>query len=127
MPLFMILLLPTMALAQQGRGGPPDMDAVMAELTRELELTEEQAGAVRELLETQNAESRKLMEEARASGQGREGMAGMRERMVEIREATSLEVKKILTAEQAARYEALQAERMERRRGGGPGGPPGGP
>ena len=126
MALCMVLVLPTLALAQQRRGGPPDMDAVMAELTQELELSSEQAGAIRELLEAQNTESRKLMEEARASGRGREAMAGMRERMTEIREATNAEVRKVLTEEQAARYEALQAERMERRRRG-PGGPPGGP
>lgn len=102
------------------------MDEVMAELTQELELSSEQSGAIRVLLEAQNAESRKLLEEARASGQGREGMAGMRERMTEIREATNAQVRKVLTEEQAARYEALQAERMERRPPG-PGGPPGGP
>lgn len=118
----LILLLPTIAFGQQRRGQGRDMDAVIVELTEKLELTEEQAGEIRELLEGQRQESRKLMEEARASGQGRAGMAGMRERMSEIRDATSAKVKEILTPEQAALYEELQAEQRERRPRG-PGGP----
>jgi Spy/CpxP family protein refolding chaperone len=98
------------------------MDAVMVELTEQLELTDEQAGEIRELLETQRVRSRELLEAARASGEGRSGMAGMREKMAEIREATSAAVNRILSAEQAALYEELQAEQRERRRGG-PGGP----
>lgn len=114
----LLLLLPAVAVGQQRRG--PDMDTVITELTEKLELTEEQAGEIRELLEVQRQESRKLIEEARASGEGRAGMAGMRERMREIRDATSTAVKEILTAEQVVVYEALQAEQRGRRpRGAG--------
>lgn len=118
----LVLLLPTIAFGQQRRGPERDMDAVIVELTEKLELTEQQAGEIRELLEAQRQESRELIEEARSSGQGRAGMAGMRERMSEIRDATSTAVKEILTAEQAVLYEELQAEQRERRPRG-PGGP----
>ena len=111
----MLLLLPALALGQQRGGGPPDLDVVMAELTEKLELTDEQAVEIRELLEIQTTESRTLIEEARASGQGRAGMAGMRERMVALREETDVAVEAILSEEQAVVYHELQVERAEER------------
>jgi hypothetical protein len=106
--------LPGLALAQQRRG--PDLDDTMAELTEKLELDEGQATQIRELLLVQNEESRRMMEEARASGQGRSAFGAMRERMQEMRQATDTKIKALLTETQAARYEEILAERAAARR-----------
>jgi hypothetical protein len=68
-----------------------------------------------------------MIEEARASGQGRSAFGAMRERMGELREGTHAKIKGILSAEQMASYEEFVAKReanRPRRRGQGP--PPGG-
>jgi len=119
--------LPGLAFGQQRRG--PDLDETMTELTQQLKLTDGQAGQIRELLAVQNEQSRKMIAEARASGQGRSAFGAMRERMREMREDTHKKIKALLTAEQAATYEKMLAEQAEIRRGpsgaSGPGGPPG--
>lgn len=122
----MIAALPALAFAQQRRG--PDLDATMVELTEQLELDETQAGQIRELLAAQQEEARKMIEEARASGQGRSAMSGMRDRMMGMRETTDTAIKVILTDEQTVTYEEIlverDAERRERQGGQrGPGGP----
>jgi len=117
-----------MAIAQQrpeGRG--QDLDQTMVELTEQLELNEQQAVQIRDLLAEQNEQSRKMIEEARASGQGRSAFGAMRERIGELREGTHARIKEILSAEQMAGYEEFVAKReanRPRRRGQGP--PPGG-
>lgn len=99
----------------------------MVELTEQLELNAEQAGQIRDLLDAQNEQSRELIEQARASGQGRSAFGAMRERMMELREGTDAKIKEILSAEQMARYEEIVAkQRTERRRRRGSGGAPGG-
>jgi len=110
----MIVSLPTLAFAQQRRG--PDLDATMVELTEQLELDEGQASQIRELLAAQQEEARKMIEEARASGQGRSAMSGMRERMMGMREATDTTIKAILSAEQTVKYEEMLATRTAERR-----------
>lgn len=120
--------LPGLAFAQQRRQiRGPDLEATMAELTEELKLDENQAAQIRELLSVQNEQSRKMLEEARSSGQGRSGFSAMRERMRELREGTDANIKALLSEEQSSRYEEILAERSERRRSRrGPGRPPGG-
>ena len=124
----LILALPGMAAAQQrpeGRG--QDLDQTMEELTEQLELDEQQAGQIRLILAEQNEQSRKMIEEARASGQGRSAFGAMRERMGELREGTHARIKEILSAEQMVGYEEFVAKReanRPRRRGQRP--PPGG-
>ena len=114
MTALMIVALPALAFAQQRRG--PDLDATMVELTEQLELDEDQASQVRELLAAQQEEARKMIEEARASGQGRSAMSGMRERMMGMRETTDTGIKANLSAEQTVKYEAILAERDAERR-----------
>ncbi|TFG65547.1 MAG: hypothetical protein E4H28_03960, partial [Gemmatimonadales bacterium] len=82
----LIAALPGLVHAQQGRGGLPgqDLEGTMAELTEELDLNEDQASQVRGLLAAQNEASSKMIEEARASGQGRAAFGAMRERMMEL-------------------------------------------
>ncbi|MEE8487071.1 MAG: hypothetical protein V3S56_02795 [Gemmatimonadota bacterium] len=110
----MIVSLPTLAFAQQRRG--PDLDATMVELTEQLELDEGQASQIREFLAAQQEEARKMIEEARASGQGRSAMSGMRERMMGMRESTDTAIKAILSAEQTVKYEEMLATRTAERR-----------
>ncbi len=110
----MIVSLPTLAFAQQRRG--PDLDATMVELTEQLELDEDQTSQIRELLAAQQEEARKMIEEARASGQGRSAMSGMRERMMGMRESTDTAIKAILSAEQTVKYEEMLATRTAERR-----------
>lgn len=125
----LIASLPGMAAAQQRRGGAPgqNLDETMVELTDQLNLDEEQAGQIRSLLGKQNAASREMIEEARASGQGRSAFGAMRERMVELREGTNTEIRSILSAEQLALYEEFIVQREKNRPPRrGQGGPPGG-
>ena len=112
----LIALLPGMAAAQQrsaGRG--QDLDQTMVELTEQLELNEEQAGQIRKVLGEQNAASRKLIEEARASGQGRAAFGAMRERMEELREDAHAKIEDVLSVEQMARYEEFVTKREQDR------------
>jgi len=113
--------LPGLAVSQQRRG--PDLDETMAELTEQLELDEGQATQIREVLLIQNEESARMMEEARASGQGRSAFGAMRERMQELRQGTDKKIKALLTEAQVARYEEILAERAAAR--GERRGPPG--
>lgn len=118
---------PGMAVAQQRPERPgQNLDETMIALTEQLELDVEQAGQIRVLLAAQNEQSRKMIEEARASGQGRAAFGAMRERMGEMREGTDARIKHILSAEQMARYEELVTKREQNRpqRGGQGGRPP---
>jgi hypothetical protein len=118
----LLVALPSAVAAQQGRrDAGPALDATMTELTERLALSESQAPQIRALLETQNERSRAMIEEARGSGEGRGAMAGMRERMREIREYTQAEIRGLLDEKQLAAYEEYLSSRPERgRRGAGP-------
>ena len=124
----LIASVPGMATAQQrseGRG--QDLDQTMVELKEQLELNEQQAVQIRDLLAEQNEQSRKMIAEARASGQGRAAFGAMRERMGELREGTHTKIKGILSADQMARYEEFVAKREANRpRQRGQGRPSGG-
>jgi len=106
----LIAILPGMVDAQQRSARPgQDLDQTMVDLTEQLELNEDQASQIRELLSAQNAKSRKMIEEMRASGEGRAGMGAMRERMMEMREGTDAKIEKILSAEQMSKNEEIVA------------------
>lgn len=125
----LVVALPGSALAQQRPERPGrNLDGMMVGLTEQLELSEEQVTQIRELLTRQNEQSREMIQEARASGQGRSAFVAMRERMTELREGTDANIKTILSVEQVARYEEIitsrRANRPPRR---GPGERPGGP
>lgn len=112
----LIATLPGMVVAQQRSARPgQDLDQTMVALTEQLELNEDQASQIRQLLSAQNTESRKMMEEMRASGEGRAGMGAMRERMDELRKGTHAKIKGILSAEQMVRYEEFVTKREESR------------
>lgn len=92
---------------QRGPGGGMGMnlDDQMARLTEVLELDEEQAKAVRVVLEGQ---MEKMQEMRSSAGGNREGM---RAAMMEIREETNAELAEILTEEQMTKYTEMMAQR----------------
>lgn len=112
------------SLLAQGRS-PEDAEAAlnqtMEDLAERLDLSGDQATRIRGILETQNARGRAMMEEARASGEGRGAMSGMRDRMRELRTNTQEEIRGLLDEGQKAKYEEYLAERPTRGpRGGRP-------
>lgn len=91
--------------AQQRRQGGMSLDDQMAQLTEALDMDDEQAKAVRVVLEGQMAK----MQEMRANAGG--DREGMRAAMMEIREQTSAELAEILSKEQMTKYTELMAQR----------------
>jgi len=103
-------------VAAQGRGGGmrggADLDAQMAELSAQLDLTEEQAVEVRKVLETQGERRRARMEAMRGGGD----RSAMRTAMREVQEETNQLLSEILDEAQMEKYRELQAQRRKRRR-----------
>lgn len=98
------------------------IDRQMEELKEGLQLSEDQEKQVREILTAGSESMRKIREEM----QGGEGdRDAMREKMGKMREEQTEKLKTVLSGEQFAKYEQIQAERRERMRqnGGGEGRP----
>lgn len=100
----------------QGGGGQAQMEQLVADLG----LNEDQKVE----FEAINAKYRKEMQAMREQANG--DFASMRPKMQEMRTAQNEEIKQILTEEQFAKYEKIQADRMQNRQGGGGGRRPGG-
>jgi Spy/CpxP family protein refolding chaperone len=94
------------------RGGGPNVDRQLGQLTQALTLTADQQTQVKALLE----QRRGKMEALRASG-----TQPTREQMEGIRKDTDAKITALLSDDQKTKYAAWQQERMERRRGGGGG------
>ena len=92
--------------ASPGRagGGGAMLDATVERLTEELELGEQQAGEVRRALEEAFAGLRQQMRAPGGPGAGRPDMQAMMQRAL----------RDVLTADQMARFQQLQAERGAR-------------
>ena len=114
--LITISAAPPDLLAQ--RRGPQDMgaqvDSIMGVYAERLQLTSEQEGEIRGILEGQGARAREMMESAR--GQGREAMMEVREKMGQLQNETSEQVEAVLTEDQIPQYREIQAELQEQRR-----------
>ena len=97
---------------QRGPGGGrgPDIDEQMAQLTEQLELTEEQATSVRAILEVQGEKRQELFQ---SSGGDREAM---RAAMMEMMEEVNVQLAEILTEDQMTKYTQILEERRQRRR-----------
>lgn len=109
---FVLAAFVTPLQAQQGGRGAgrgPNLDEQMAQLTEELDLTEDQAASVRVVLEMQAERRQELF----AGGGG--DREAMRAAMMEMREETDLQLKEILTDEQMGKYTELMAARRQRR------------
>ncbi len=109
----LVLIMVGLAVAgpvqAQGQGRGPSLDEQMAQLSEQLELTEEQAVEVRKILEMQGEKRQEAFEGA---GGDRSAMRGI---MQELQEETSLMLAEVLTDDQLAQYEEILAERRQRR------------
>lgn len=102
----------------RGFGGPPppmDMDRMVDQWTRELNLTPDQVARIKEIMKGHQQEVHQQMEA------GRQQMEKNRQEMDALRKKTDEEIARVLTDEQRQRFE----EMCEKRRHHGP--PPGGP
>lgn len=111
-----------------GMGGPGNFDPAafvdrqMEELKTGLQLTDEQEKQVREII----VAGFETMQKAREGMQEGGDREAMREKMQKMREEQTAKIKAVLSEEQFAKYEQIQAERRERMRQngfGGQGGP----
>jgi Spy/CpxP family protein refolding chaperone len=105
----MLLFSATAAAQDKAKRSPEEMAKARTErLTTVLELTPEQAAKVNalHLAHAQEAEARRTQQEAKREA--------MRAEMNAKRERHQAEMKSILTAEQFAKWEALNAQRKER-------------
>ena len=118
-----------MAAPQGGMGSPGNFDPAafvdrqMEELKEGLQLSDEQEKQVREIITAGFETMRQAREEMQDGGGDREAM---REKMQAMREEQTQKIKAVLSEEQFAKYEQIQAERRERMRQngfGGQGGP----
>jgi Spy/CpxP family protein refolding chaperone len=107
------LLIASPLLGQGPRGRGPDLDTHMANLTERLDLSEEQATALRPIFEEQF----KARSELFAQAQGGGGRGQMRTAMGELQAKTDEKVKKVLTETQWTEYEKFMQEQRSRRRG----------
>lgn len=97
------------------------VDRQMEELKESLELSDDQEKQVREIITAGFETMRQAREEMQDGAGDREAM---REKMQAMREEQTQKIKAVLSEEQFAKYEQIQAERRERmRQGGGFGGP----
>lgn len=97
------------------------VDRQMEELKESLELSDDQEKQVREIITAGFETMRQAREEMQDGSGDREAM---REKMQAMREEQTQKIKAVLSEEQFAKYEQIQAERRERmRQGGGFGGP----
>lgn len=111
-----------------GMGGPGNFDPAafvdrqMEELKTGLQLTDDQEKQVREII----VAGFETMQKAREGMQEGGDREAMREKMQKMREEQTAKIKAVLSEEQFAKYEQIQAERRERMRQngfGGQGGP----
>ena len=114
-------------MSPSGMGGPGNFDPAafvdrqMEELKEGLQLTDDQEKQVREII----VAGFETMQKAREGMQDGDRDA-MREKMQKMREEQTAKIKAVLSEEQFAKYEQIQAERRERMRQngfGGQGGP----
>ena len=98
------------------------VDRQMEELKTGLQLTDEQEKQVREII----VGGFETMQKAREGMQEGGDREAIREKMQKMREEQTAKIKAVLSEEQFAKYEQIQAERRERMRQngfGGQGGP----
>ncbi|MDM8550622.1 hypothetical protein QUF72_11110 [Desulfobacterales bacterium HSG2] len=100
------------AEAFRGRKAP-DPERIIANLTRELGLSETQADQVRPIIENQVEQRKSIFE--KYSSQGRDGRQAMRGEMETLRSETKTQMASVLTDEQMAKYEAFQEQRRQKK------------
>lgn len=101
-------------LEAQGRragGGGPSLDEQMIMLTERLELSEEQAGEVRTILDAQGTKRREMFQ----GGGGGGDRSAMRGQMTELQEETTVMLAEVLNETQMVEYAKIQEEQRGRR------------
>jgi hypothetical protein len=95
-------LMVTDAFSFGGRRGP-DPERMLAHLTEDLDLSEEQVELVRPILENQHEMMQEVFEDESLRGD----RAAMHEQMEAIREETELQLESVLTEEQMEQFREL--------------------
>jgi Spy/CpxP family protein refolding chaperone len=110
--LFALGLASTPALAQQGPGGRRMLssDERLAQLTEQLDLTDEQVKQMKPIIDEQTKNQQELFQN---SGDDRETM---RAEMMKLMEETDRQYSEILTEEQMTKYREMRQQRMRQGR-----------
>jgi len=109
--------------AQPGNFDPEEMIKRQVEgITEACDLSEDQVTKVEAIIRKSNEKMMALFQEMGGGGD----REAMREKMGEIRDEQTKEIKAVLTEEQAEKYDEYMEEMRQRMRQGRPGGPPGG-
>jgi len=113
--LLALALWPTDLVAQ--RRAPAGMavptDSVIDSYKARLNLNDEQATAIRQILEVQSQTGQEMFEAVR--GQGREAMMEMRPKMEQLQTETNEQIEGVLEEDQIPEYRKIQAEIREQR------------
>lgn len=102
---------PLEAQGRRGGGGGPNLDEQMTMLTERLELSEDQAGEVRKIIEAQGVKRREMFQ----GGGGGGDRSAMRAKMTELQEETTAMLGELLNEDQMAEYAKIQEEQRGRR------------
>ena len=110
--LFALGLVSTPALAQQGPGGRRMLssDERLAQLTEQLDLTDEQVKQMKPIIDDQTKNQQELFQNA---GGDRETM---RAEMMKLMEETDRQYAEVLTEEQMTKYREMRQQRMRQGR-----------
>lgn len=117
--LLLALLAGTTAFAQQGRGqqlSPQERTQRQLErYQKQLDLTADQTSKIKEIVTASMEEMQKLR------GQAGSDRQAMFQSMQALNQKRNEQIKAVLTEEQKAKFEKMQAEMQDRRGGDGPG------
>ncbi len=115
--LVVVVLTAGVAQAQRGNFSPEQMKQRLEEQNKavmaQLELSDEQAPKVTEIMTLALDERMKLMADRTGGG------GGFREGMTALDEETTKKLAEVLTEDQLAKYKKILADRPQRRQGGG--------
>jgi len=110
--LFALVLVSTPALAQQGPGGRRMLssDERLAQLTEQLDLTDEQAKQMKPIIEEQSKKQQEIFDSASGDRET------MRAEMMNLMEETDEQYAEVLTEEQMNTYRKMRQQRMRQGR-----------
>ncbi len=113
--LLALVLWPTEVAAQRRAPGgmAAPTDSVIDSYKARLNLNDEQATAIRQILEVQSQKGQEMFEAVR--GQGREAMMEMRPRMEQLQAETNEQIEGVLEEDQIPEYRKIQGEIREQR------------
>ena len=109
---FALAVSATPALAQQGQGGRQmlDADERLAQMTEQLDLTDEQVKQMKPIVEEQTKKQEAIFENASGNRET------MRAEMMKLMEETDKQYAEVLTEEQMNTYREMRQQRMRQGR-----------